>query len=380
MRIAVVHDWLVTIAGAEKVLAEILRIFPETDLFSLIDFLSDEQRAYIAGKTARTSFLQNLPFCRRKYRAYLPLMPLAIEQLDMSGYDLIISSSHAVAKGVITGPDQLHISYVHTPMRYAWDLQHQYLKQANLEHGLSGMLARWLLHRMRIWDIRSSYGVDKFIANSDYIARRIKKAYRRDATVIHPPVDVSAFETKSDKDSFYVTVGRLVPYKRVDLIISAFARSPDRKLLVIGDGPDYKRLNQIRPSNVQMLGSQPSTVVRETIAGARCAVFAAEEDFGIAVVEAQACGTPVIAYGKGGATETVIAGEPEEGATGVLFQEQTVESLCGALDRFESKRLSFSSHACRKNAERFDKEIFVRKFKSFVEQSWTDFSRHGNDS
>ncbi|WP_163024653.1 glycosyltransferase, partial [Pseudomonas viridiflava] len=238
MRIAIVHDWLVTYAGAERVLASLINIWPEADLFAVIDFLSDEDRAHLHGKVATTTFIQNLPNARKRYQRYLPLMPLAIEQLDLSGYDLIISSSHAVAKGVLSGPDQLHISYIHSPIRYAWDLQHQYLREAGLNTGIKGRLARLILHYIRLWDQRTSAGVDAFIANSGFIGARICKAYRRESTVIFPPVDTLGFTANGTRGDFYFTASRMVPYKRMPMIVEAFAAMPDKRLIMIGDGPD----------------------------------------------------------------------------------------------------------------------------------------------
>lgn len=367
MKIAIVHDWLVTYAGAERVLEQMLNIYPEADLFSLVDFLPPGQRGFLKDKPVKTSFLQNAPFARTKYRQYLPLMPLAVEQLDLSGYDLVLSSSHAVAKGVITGPDQLHISYVHTPMRYAWDLQHQYLREAGLDRGMKGALARGILHYIRQWDCRTANGVDGFIANSQFIARRIWKAYRREATVIYPPVDIDAFSLLEDKEDFYVTASRMVPYKKVDLVVEAFAAMPDKKLVVIGDGPDFTKIKAKAGKNVTFLGFQPSNVLKEYLQRAKAFIFAAEEDFGIAPVEAQACGTPVIAYGKGGALETV-RGLGENHPTGVFFQEQTVGSLIEAVKSFEQRGGVISPAACRNNALKFSAERFRNEFKEYVEK------------
>jgi glycosyltransferase involved in cell wall biosynthesis len=224
VKVAIIHDWLVTYAGAEKVLEQILKIYPDADLFSLVDFMDEGQRGIILNKQVTTSFIQKLPFARKKYRSYLPFMPLAIEQLDVSKYDIVISSSHAVAKGVIIGPDQLHISYVHSPIRYAWDLQHQYLKEAGLERGIKGWIAKTILHYIRNWDYRTANGVDYFVANSKFIARRIWKVYRRDADVIYPPVDVSAFSFHDQKEDFYLTASRMVPYKKIDLIVESFSQ------------------------------------------------------------------------------------------------------------------------------------------------------------
>jgi glycosyltransferase involved in cell wall biosynthesis len=309
----------------------------------------------------KTSFIQRLPYAKKKYRGYLPLMPLAIEQFDLSGYDLVLSSSHAVAKGVLVGPDQTHVSYVHSPIRYAWDLQHQYLREARLEHGPRSWAARMLLHYLRNWDARSANGVDRMIANSQFVARRIMKSYRREAAVIPPPVDVQAFEVGDKKDDFYLTASRMVPYKRIDMIVEAFASMPDRKLVVIGDGPQMDLVRSKATPNVSILGYQSFEVLKDHMQRAKAFVYAAEEDFGIAIVEAQACGTPVIAYGKGGALESVIPlGSP--GATGLHFTTQTPASLCEAVERFEDCSHAFTTVACRRNAERFGAADFRRRF------------------
>lgn len=369
MKVAIVHDWLVVSGGAEKVLQNIIECFPDADLFSLVDFMED--RACIKGKPVRTSFIQRLPFARKRYRAYLPLMPIAIEQLDLSAYDLVISSSHAVAKGVLTGPNQLHISYVHSPIRYAWDLQHQYLRESRLTGGLKSAMARVLLHYIRGWDSRSANGVDHLLANSKFIARRIRKAYQRDATVIYPPVDLSHMPIREGKENFYVTASRMVPYKRIDLIVKAFSQTPERRLVVIGDGPDMKKVKAAAGDNVTILGHQPFDVLVDHLQRARAFVFAAEEDFGISVVEAQACGTPVVAFGRGGALESVL-GLPRERPTGVFFKEQTAESLLEAVDRFEKYSGLFDARQCRKNAERFSSERFKTALTSFIEDRLPD--------
>jgi glycosyltransferase involved in cell wall biosynthesis len=372
MRIAIVHDWLVTYAGAERVLEQMLECFPEADLFSLVDFVSPAERAFLKGKTVTTSFIQNLPGARRHFRNYLPLLPLAIEQLDLSKYDLVISSSFAVAKGVLTGPDQLHLSYVYSPARYAWDLQNQYLREANLERGLKSWIVRWLLHRFRRWDVASSAGVDSFAAISHFIGRRIVKTYRRDSTVIYPPVDVSSFELTPVKEDYYVTASRMVPYKRIPLIVETFAGMPDRNLVVIGDGPDLKRCRTLAGPNVKLLGWQPGQVLREKLRKARAFIFAAEEDFGIAPLEAQACGTPVIALRKGGACET-IKGLSTDKPTGVFFNDPTTASIRGAIDLFERKVDLITPQNCRDNAVRFSPERFRAEFKDFVRKNWDDW-------
>jgi glycosyltransferase involved in cell wall biosynthesis len=369
MKVAIVHDWLVTYAGAERVLEQMLVTYPQADVFSLIDFVPESERGFLANRAVRTSFLQGVPGMRRHYRSFLPLMPLAIEQFDLSKYDLVLSSSYAVAKGVLTGPDQLHICLCYSPMRYAWDLQHQYLRETGLDHGFRGALARWMLHRMRLWDVRSAAGVDGFIAISRYIARRIWKVYRRDSAVIYPPVDVDAFTPGGTREDFYVTASRMVPYKRIDLIVDAFAAMPQRRLVVIGDGPEAPRLHAKGAPNIRFLGQQPFETLRDQLRRARAFVFAAEEDFGIAPLEAQACGTPVLAYGKGGVLETVrdLSG-PER--TGIFFQEQSVQSIIHAVERFESEGGQIDPMVCRQNALRFAPERFRQDFVRYVEDLW----------
>ncbi len=368
-RVAVVHDWLTVYAGAERVLEQMLNVLPQADLYSLVDFLPSEGRGFIHNKPVTTSFLQRLPRARTQYRNYLPLMPLAIEQFDLSGYDLVISSSHAVAKGVLTGPDQLHLCMCYSPIRYAWDLQGQYLEEAGLTRGLKGAAARTLLHRIRLWDARTPNGVDEFIAISRFIARRILKVYRRGSTVIYPPVDTGGFELRADKEDFYLTASRMVPYKKIDLIVEAFSKMPDKKLTVIGTGPDFEKIKAKAGPNVQMLGYQPFSVLRDHMQRARAFVFAAEEDFGIVPLEAQACGTPVIAYGKGGSLETVRGSG--EGPTGVHFDAQTVESLREAVRRFEG--LTFDPAALRAHAETFSVPRFRGEFSRFVDERYQAF-------
>jgi glycosyltransferase involved in cell wall biosynthesis len=369
LRVAVVHDWLYVYGGAERVLENILECFPQAELYSLIDFLPQKYRHALKHKNVHTSFIQKLPLAATKHRNYLPLMPLAVEQFDLSSYDLILSSSYAVAKGVITGPDQLHVCYCHSPIRYAWDLQHQYLRESNLERGVKSWLARYVLHRLRLWDTRTANGVDAFIANSQFVARRIRKVYRREATVIHPPVDTAAFALREQKEDFYVTASRLVPYKKIDLIVEAFAAMPDKQLVVIGEGPEFEKIKAKAASNVTLLGYQPFNVLKDYMERARAFVFAAEEDFGIVPIEAQACGTPVIAYGKGGALETV-KGFPQELPTGIFFAEQTVNALQGAVQIFEANLAAFDPTVIRQHAVGFSSETFRTKLTAFVEQQW----------
>ncbi|WP_028988633.1 glycosyltransferase family 4 protein [Thermithiobacillus tepidarius DSM 3134] len=425
MRTALIHEWFASYAGSERVVEQLLACYPDADLYSLVDFLPARGRNFIRNKPVHTSFIQNFPFARTRFRHYLPLMPLAVEQFDFSGYDVVISSSHAVAKGVLTGPDQLHISYVHSPMRYAWDLQHQYLREAGLDKGIKGWLARWMLHKLRMWDVRTANGVDVFIANSHFIARRIWKVYRREAEVIYPPVDVESFPLHEEKEDFYLAASRMVPYKRMDVIVEAFATMPDKRLVVIGDGPEFEKVKAKAGPNVELLGYQGSEVLRDYMQRAKAFVFAAEEDFGIMPVEAQACGTPVIAFGKGGALETIQGvwapdgknldreraraydrvpeGEPEaavveklvgsvgsrassllHGAerasapdpapTGVFFGQQSVDAITAALKFFEREASErFTPVACRENALRFAPERFRAEFMALVEREWAAF-------
>ena len=367
MKVAIVHDWLVTYAGAERVLEQLLNIFPEADLYSIVDFLPENNRNFIKNKKVTTSFIQKLPKAKTKYRNYLPLMPLAIEQFDLRGYDLIISSSHCVAKGVITGPDQKHICICYTPVRYAWDLQGQYLKESGLTKGLKGWLAKAILHYIRLWDLRTVNGVDEFIAISDYIKRRIWKTYRRESMVIYPPVDVESFEFFETKEDFYLTASRMVPYKKMDLIVEAFSKMPDKKLIVIGDGPDFNKIKSKATKNITLMGYQPFEVLKDHMQRAKAFVFAAEEDFGITPVEAQACGTPVIAYGKGGVLETIL-GLDNEKPTGIFFKEQRIDSICNAVSIFEENQKKFKPENCRENAERFSNEVFLKNIKKFVDE------------
>jgi glycosyltransferase involved in cell wall biosynthesis len=365
---AIVHDWLPVYAGAERVLEQMINVLPACSLFSLIDFLPDDQRAFLKGKSVTTSLIQNLPFARGKYRMYLPLVPFATEQFDLRGADVVVSSSYVAAKGVLTTADQLHISYVHSPVRYAWDLYFQYLKEGNLEKGPKGLIAKLILHYVRLFDAVSANRVDHFVANSRTVARRIWKTYRRKSDVVYPPVDTEAFTLQPRKDEFYLTASRLVPYKRIDLIVEAFSQMPDKQLVVIGDGPEYDRIAEKAGPNVQMLGYQPFQTLRDYMQRARAFVFAAEEDFGIIPVEAQACGTPVVAYGRGGATETVLPGE-----TGVFFYEQTTDGIRAALESLEENYSRLDPHRIRENALRFSAERFRSDFGDVISRAYAQF-------
>lgn len=368
LKYALVHEWLTPKAtgGSELVVREILN-YIDADLYALIDFESRNPESYLYKRQIGTTFLQHFPFAEKGIQKYLPFLPLAIEQLDLREYDVVLSSSHAVAKGVLTSPEQLHICYCHSPMRYAWDLTFDYLRQSKLGNGLPGWVTRYLLHQLRMWDVLSANRVDYFIANSYHTARRIWRCYRREATVIYPPVNIENFSFSPDKQDFYLTVSRLVSYKQVSLIVSAFNQM-QKKLVVIGTGSEMKKIRKIANPNIQILGWQPDEVVKQYMAHAKGFVYAACEDFGIALVEAQACGTPVIAYDAGGAKETVrdIRTWGETG-TGILFEEQKEASLIGAIETLEASYSKFIPEYVRSHAEQFKSQIFAQRYLEFLQ-------------
>jgi glycosyltransferase involved in cell wall biosynthesis len=371
LKYALVHEWLTPKAtgGSELVVREILNHI-DADLYALIDFESSNPESYLYQRQIGKTFLQRFPYACNGIQNYLPLWPLAIEQLDLRQYDVILSSSHAVAKGVLTTPEQLHICYCHSPMRYAWDLTFDYLNQSKLGRGISGWVARYLLHHLRQWDVLSANRVDYFIANSQYTARRIWRCYRREATVIYPPVNVEAFPFFPDKEDFYVTVSRLVSYKQVSLIVKAFNQL-QRPLVVIGTGSEMKHLQAIASPNIQILGWQPDDVVKKYMARAKAFVYAACEDFGIALVEAQACGTPVIAYGAGGALETVrdLRSYKDTG-TGIFFKAQVEAALIEAVEKFEMYQGSLNPEYAREHAAQFSRQAFAQRYRDFVDKCY----------
>jgi glycosyltransferase involved in cell wall biosynthesis len=369
--IAIVHDWLIEPGGAEQVLAEAFRLFPGAALFTLIDKMRSADRAQFGLPRSRTSVLQAMPGVATYYRSLLPLMPAATRTLDVRGCDLVLSISHAVAKNVRTEPGQRHLCLCLSPMRYAWDLREQYLSESGLDRGVKGLAARWLLNRLQRWDARGATRVTEFIAISRYIADRVRRAYGRESTVVYPPVDTEYFTPGAEiREEFYVTASRLVPYKRMDLIVRAFAGMPARRLVVIGDGPDAAKVRAAIAPNVTFLGRQPREVVRGYLRRARAFVFAAEEDFGIAPIEAQACGTPVIAFGRGGALET-IRGLDDPRPTGVFFAEQVEEGVRAAVQLFEENAWRIDGVACRENAERFAAARFRDELSGHVTRSLT---------
>ena len=357
LKIAIIHDWLVTDAGAEKVLKAILELYPDADIFSLVDFLSDKDRKTILnGKKVKTSFIQNLPFAKTHFRNYLPFFPKAIEGFDFSSYDLVISSSWAVAKGVKTTTKQLHISYCHTPIRYAWDLYDEYT--SNLKQPKK-FLVQSSLKYIKKWDIKTISRVDFFIANSKFVQNRIKKTYKKDSIVIYPPVDVDNFKFYEDKKDFYLTASRLVPYKKTKLIVEAFNEMPDKKLVVIGSGEEYESIKKIAKLNIEILGFQEKSVMIECMQKAKAFVYGAVEDFGIVPIEAMACGTPVIALDKGGTAETV-----KDGINGIHFKEQTTKEIIESIKKFET--LSFDFKQISEETQSYSTKRFKEEIKEFI--------------
>ena len=374
LKYALVHEWLTPKAtgGSELVVKEILQHI-DADLHALIDFESVNPESYLYQREIKTTFLQRFPQARNGVQKYLPLLPLAIEQLDLNQYDVILSSSHAVAKGVLTNPHQLHICYCHTPMRYAWDLTFDYLNGDPKGKGIQGLITRYILHRLRLWDVISANRVDYFIANSQHTARRIWRCYRRRAKVIYPPVNLKKFDFQAEKEDFYLTISRLVSYKQMCLIVRAFNRLK-KPLVIIGTGSQLNEIRQLAEPHVKVLGWQPDDVLKQYLTKAKAFVYAACEDFGIALVEAQACGTPVIAYGKGGALETVkdIRQHPKDG-TGLFFNVQQPSALVEAVETFEQFQTKIDLDNCRLQAAKFSPTVFQQTYLKYIEicyQEW----------
>lgn len=365
---AFVHDWLVTWGGGENVLENAVEALGPAPIHTLIYKPEVFAASPIGRQTIFPSFLQRLPGSFRNHRRYLPLMPLAVEQFDLREYPVVFSSCHAVAHGVLLRADQLHVNYVHSPMRYSWHLYHQYLQESGLAQGLKSWIARGLLHYLRLWDFQAAQRPDHVLANSHWTAGNVWRAYRRQAKVIYPPVDTDAYRPLAPRDDYYLTVSRLVPYKRIGLILEAF-RGLGYPLKVVGDGPLLRSYRRIAPTNVEILGWQPKDRLAELMGRARAFVYIAEEDFGITPVEAQAAGCPVIAYGRGGVGETVI-----DGKTGCLFYEQSVEALSAAVRRFEDAPDAFRIEELRRHAERFSRRRFADELGDFVEKAWKAFS------
>ena len=369
--VAIVHDWCPSFRGGERVIAEFASMFPGAQIHTLFDFLDDEEKAeHFPGVAFHTSVANRLPYVEKYYRSLFFLCPFLIEQFDVTGYDAVISSSAAFARGVLTRPDQPHLCYVHSPARYAWDEQFSYLSQGGLGYGPKGLLFRHMLHNLRTWDARTAHGADLMLANSNYVRARIKRIYGRDALVVFPPVETDKMVYREDKDDYYITASFLAPYKRTDLVIKAFNDMPDKRLLVVGDGQQSKSLRDlVTGDNISFTGFLPRADYLETIAGAQALVFGGCEDFGIALAEAQAAGTPLIAFGRGGAVDIARTDEQSDSPTGILFKKQNVAAVKAAVEQFESDRKRYSAEACRQNAERFSMARFQREINSAFDQA-----------
>jgi glycosyltransferase involved in cell wall biosynthesis len=389
MKVALVHDWYNVNAGGEKVMRAILNSFKDkscladspfaTDwekievdniqVFSLIDFLSESDRQYLLnGRKVHTSFIQWFPFAKKFYRNYLPFFKRATSSFDLSEFDLIISSSAAVSKNVRKRKGQIHICYCHTPIRYAWDLQDEYLRHLNPVMKPFSFIIKFFLSSLRKWDLENTPNIDHFLANSHFVAERIRRIYNREATVVYPPVDTHSFALNNNvRKDFYVTAGRLVPYKNVDVIAETFSKMPDKKLYIIGDGPEKNMVAKYAGKNVILLGYQPKDRMVKYIQEAKAFILAAEEDFGITTVEAQSCGTPIIAYKKGGYLETVV-----DGQTGVFFEKQTTEDIQNTVTRFEQFQADFKPEKIRENALSYSEKIFNKHFVAQVKKVLND--------
>lgn len=363
LKVAVVHEWLSTNAGSEKVTQSILNLVKHAKVFATVDFMDKtDQKKILGDKKPKTTFIQWLPLSRQHFRYYLPLFPFAIRTHRLRNFPVIISSSHAFAHGVKKSKDQVHISYCHTPMRYIWDMQELYLEANKLNSGILSFAGNLFSRFLRWWDVRVSKDVDYYISNSRFTAKRIENYYDKKAKVIYPPVDINKFDVESEKEDFYVTASRLVCYKKVEEVVEAFNNMPDKKLIVIGDGRRKEIIEKMAGPNVTVLSHLPFKTFKHYMRKAKAFVFAGEEDFGITLVEAQACGTPLIAFNRGGAAEIAVHGE-----TGVLFDEQSPESIQKAVNEFEFvHEQHFNAHRIRANAERFSQERFDSEMTSFI--------------
>lgn len=362
MKVAIVHDWLTNMGGAERVILALHEIFPDAPVYTTVHN-PDRLPPEFAQIDIRTSFIQKFPMAKTKYQTYLPFMPTAVEQFDLTGFDVVISSSHACAKGVITRPETLHICYCHTPMRYAWFLYHEYMRLEQVSP-VKRMLIPFLMNYLRMWDRLSADRVDRFVANSTGVGKRIQKYYRRDSDVIFPPVDTGYYTPAEIVDDYFLVVSRLVPYKRVDLAVEAFNRL-GLPLVVIGDGPDLDKIRRLARPNVKVMGRLSDEETRQYYARCKAFIFPGEEDFGITPVEAQAAGRPVIAYGAGGALDTVIKGK-----TGEFFSAQTAEALAAAVAAFNPAQ--YDSQVIRRHAESFDTRKFQAAFAEYVRKKYDE--------
>jgi glycosyltransferase involved in cell wall biosynthesis len=380
--VAIVHDWFTIFGGAEEVVARLAEVCPNSEFFTVFNFAESQVRALTGGRPVHVSRLNNWPLVERYYRHLVLLAARQVEQFDLSRFDAVISSSAAISKGVLTHPNQPHIAYIHSPARYAWDQAHDYRRLHGLERGLRGLIAREMMHRFRMWDVRTANGIDVLVANSHFISKRIWKVYRRESEVVYPPVATAEFDVPRRAADHFVTAGRLVGYKRFDLVVQAFARRPELKLVVIGEGPELPHLKSIAPKNVEFTGRIPRRQMLDIYAASRAFVYAAVEDFGIAPVEAQAAGLPVIGLGQGGILETVVGIGNGLPATGVHFSEQSVEGVLEGLGAFERHEDAIDPEACRAHARQFDESVFRRRMATILDQALMrkddHFDRHAS--
>lgn len=374
MRIAIVHEWLTLYGGAERITEQIFELFPDADLFSLVDFLPEKDRHFVRGKVANTSFIQQLPFARKHFRKYLGLWPMAIQQLDLRAYDLIISVSFAVSHAVITGPDQLHINICCSPARYAWDLQEEYLQEVGMATGVKSWIARSILHGLRTWDASTGTLPDQVVAISQFIQRRIRKVWGQESVILYPPVDTTGFSLSETRQDYYLTASRHVAYKHVNTVVEAFRGMPERKLVVIGDGPEHARIQETARgcANIEILGHVSFADLKSHMQNCRAFIFAAKEDFGIAPVEAQACGAPVIAFGEGGAAETIIGDPSAPNRSGLFFYQQNAAAIAEAVRVFETQDVPRPAD-CRASALRFSADSFREQLVSLIDTQVAKF-------
>lgn len=374
-KIAIVHDWLMSIGGGEKVLLHLLDCFPNSDLFCVVESLSEKDRKQFPEKI-QTTFISKAPFVKKMYWYYAGLMPIAIEQIDLSEYDIVLSSSHSFAKGVISHPEQLHISYMHSPIRYAWDLQFYYFKSFKYEKGIKRILASLVFYYIRNWDARSTNGVDFIIANSNFIQKRIEKCYRRNSDLIYPGIDTEMFSFEPSKEPYYLAGSFMNPFKKIDLIVQAFCKMPNKKLKVFGSGPQLKHLKSIATPNIQFLGRVSDDHLVKLMQKASAFVFSAIEDFGMIMAEAQSCGTPVIALRKGGAKEIIIdINNNPNTPTGVFFNKADNQSIINAVNDFHQNKEQYSPMDCHNNAQRFSSTVFKKKIKNYVNEKWKEWDK-----
>ncbi len=365
MRVALVHDWLTGMRGGERVLEALGHLFPEADIFTLFHFRGQVSPS-IEHHCIRTSFLQKFPFLKRHYRRYLPLFPLAIEALKLEEYDLIISTSHCVAKGVIPNPEAIHISYCFTPMRYIWDRRFDYFGNAGR---IKSALIDPILHYLRVWDTTSAGRVHRFVAISRFVQKRIRAYYTREASVIYPPVDCDRFTTATGRGDYYLLISAFAPYKKIDQAIVAFTRL-GRRLRVVGSGPEEKRLKRIAGRNIEFMGWVEDARLPDLYAGCRALIFPGVEDFGLVPVEVQATGRPVIAYGRGGVLESVVPyRDPARPGTGLFFKDQTPVAIMEAVKTFEKIEGDFNSLRIRENALRFGRKRFLKEFRELIDST-----------